>query len=187
MMELEEINMSVLSKQITSKGYRLDEVVSALQKTIRRAEVDLAGYWGCELMDSGFIRYAWKRLMITSAEDVYDMVTNEILALHDCHLEMDYSPSGRPLLLKAIIILCRAKKSRDADHLGVLVYERNMIDAEKLAESIKEFRGVEIPDYAVDCHTERGRKKGMTKDKFINGEHLSLIPRQAGLFDGLLG
>ena len=41
----------------TKRGYSLGEVASALQKTIRRGDARLAGYWAIELFESNFRGY----------------------------------------------------------------------------------------------------------------------------------
>ncbi len=54
----------------TKGGYLLDEVVSALQKCIRRGREEEAMYWALEMAESGCGKYLWRRLMIIGAEDV---------------------------------------------------------------------------------------------------------------------
>jgi hypothetical protein len=43
-----------------------------------------------------------------------------------------------------------------------------------------------IPEYALDTHTLRGRKRGKTKEQFFSEEHDALQPRIKGLFDDVL-
>ena len=62
----------------TVRGYGFGEVSSAMQKAIRRADVQLAGYWALELWSSGFGNYVWKRLLTISAEDCFGLITQEI-------------------------------------------------------------------------------------------------------------
>ena len=62
----------------TIRQYKLSEVSSAMQKAIRRADVQLAGCWALELWASGFGNYVWKRLLTTSAEDCWGIITQEI-------------------------------------------------------------------------------------------------------------
>ena len=69
----------------TIRNYKLSEVSSAMQKAVRRAETPLAGYWALELWASGFGNYVWKRLLTTSAEDCWGIITQEIKALHDSY------------------------------------------------------------------------------------------------------
>jgi replication-associated recombination protein RarA len=42
-----------LSEQVTIGGYLVGDVLSALQKAIRRGNVRLACYWAAELFESG--------------------------------------------------------------------------------------------------------------------------------------
>src|SRR5215210_1744421 len=107
---------------ITKRGYEFGEVSSAMQKAIRRADTRLAGYWALELWHSGFGNYVWKRLLTVSAEDVWGLITSEIKALHDSYVHVNKGvpareAQGRIFISKAVILLCAARKSRDADHL----------------------------------------------------------------------
>ena len=87
---------------------------------------------------------------------------------------------------KAIILLCGAKKNRDADHLQNIVYDALVgIDADKLAADLLAAGREEVPDYAFDCHTLKGRRKGKTKADFFRYEQRALKPFQPGLFDDL--
>lgn len=54
----------------TKNGYRLDEVSSALQKTIRRGDELMATYWSFELNGSGYWRYCFRRLQVIAGEDI---------------------------------------------------------------------------------------------------------------------
>jgi len=65
----------------TTRGYGLNEVVSAMQKAIRRGDERLAGYFTIELFESGFEQYAWRRLLTISAEDCARIITQEVKAL----------------------------------------------------------------------------------------------------------
>ena len=112
----------------TKRGYDFGEVSSAMQKAIRRADTRLAGYWALELWHSGFGNYVWKRLLTVSAEDVWGLITSEIKALHDSYVFVNKTvpakqPRGRIFISKAVILLCAARKSRDADHLQNFVYD----------------------------------------------------------------
>lgn len=46
----------------TQRGYDFFEVASALQKSIRRGDVKLAGYMALELFPD-YAEYCWKRLL----------------------------------------------------------------------------------------------------------------------------
>lgn len=185
---------SVAAKAIyTKRGYNLFEVASCLQKAIRRGDAALAGYMALELFESGFHQYCWKRLLTTSAEDCAGIITSEVRALYDSFIQLNEGakkPRSRIFISKAVIVLCAARKSRDADHLQNFVYDRKMIDAEKLTAAIDEARrnpeNIELPEYTFDVHTKKGRARGKTKADFFQSEFLALQPRERGVFDDLV-
>ena len=170
----------------TIRGYEFDECASALQKSIRRADGRIASYFANELIASGYMEYVWRRLLVVSSEDVYDPVTKEIMALRDaCQIVRQAArktdpTKGRVFVTKAVLLLCRCVKSRDADDLNVLGYSGNLIpDAEAEAFIDQYCKGDRIPDvpsYALDCHTSRGRRLGATKDRFMEDERRALSP-----------
>jgi replication-associated recombination protein RarA len=177
----------------TKRGYSLFEVASCLQKAIRRGDTALAGYMAIELFESGYHRYCWKRLLTISAEDCAGVITTEIKALFDSFTVLNEGAKkvrSRIFLSKAVIVLCAAMKSRDADHLTNFVYDRRMIDAKRLTRAIAESRNspepIELPEYTFDVHTRNGRAKGRTKEQFFKDELAALSPRQIGLFDDLV-
>lgn len=177
----------------TVNGYDFYEVTSAMQKAIRRNQPDVAGYFALELFHSNFIDYLWKRLFIISAEDCYGLVTKEIEALYNAFMlvrrRAKKENAGRIFVSKAVLILCSARKCRDADHLQNLVYDRKMIDEEKVKqflENVSKKDKIEVPEYTFDCHTKKGRMRGKTKKQFFKEEIKNLKPRQMGLFDKLV-
>ena len=170
----------------TNRGYDFFEASSAMQKAIRRADTKMAGYFALELFQSGYYRYVWKRLLTVSAEDVELPITKEILSLHR-GFEMVNTPKppemkGRIFITKAVILLCKAHKSRDMDHLQNLVYDlRVSMDEGRIQHELMDSdEYVEIPDYAYDCHTLRGKKRGRTKKDFFLEERESLFPIDEG-------
>jgi replication-associated recombination protein RarA len=181
----------------TRNGYDFFVASSSLQKAIRRNRPDIAGYFALELYHSGYGKYVWKRLLTISAEDCYGIITQEIESLCRSFLFINEDKSdlskGRIFISKAVLILCAHPKCRDADHLSNYVYDQNKIsDAEvqKLIESLQkdiEKNGLKrVPDYAYDCHTSEGKKRGKTKKDFFETELEALRPRQVGLFDNLI-
>ena len=123
----------------------------------------------------------------------WGILTQEIKALHDAYTEIGrHGPTGKPrgriFISKAVILLCLAKKSRDADYLQNFVYDQQAgLDPETLAEDLRNAGSyVPIPDYAYDCHTKRGRMMGMSKADFFKAEQDALQPRLPGLFDDLI-
>jgi hypothetical protein len=86
---------------------------------------------------------------------------------------------------KATILLCQARKCRDADHLTNLVYDPKAVDDDTIERLLTEARAERrgLPEYTFDVHTSRGRKRGKTRADFFRDEHAALRPRQPGLFD----
>lgn len=177
----------------TKRGYNLLDVASALQKSIRRGDEKLAGYMAHELVSSNYHNYVWKRLLTISAEDVDGIVTKEIYALHQSFIFINKNEKkklkGRIFISKAVLILSRAVKSRDPDHLQCLMYDHKLgITDEEIEAEIQaqiESERLEIPQYTYDCHTVRGKKSGMTKTEFFIDEHAALVPKpeQKSIFD----
>lgn len=172
----------------TVSGYDFYEASSAMQKAIRRADAKVAGYFALELWHSNYRDYVWKRLFTISAEDCFGVITKEIEALwqgHELVNNKARSPKGRIFVSKAVILLCEVKKSRDADHLQNLIYDKKEVDVEYWIEEVRR-EPLLIPEYAYDVHTKRGKIMGRTKAEFFKEEYEALQPRQIGLFDDLI-
>jgi replication-associated recombination protein RarA len=178
------------TKLFTKRGYPLLDMASALQKAIRRSNVKLAGYAAQELFASGYSLYVWKRLLTVAAEDCAGFVSKEIWALYESFKLINTGKKdlkGRIFLSKAVIILCLALKSRDADHMNVLMYDHLVdIDENEISEIMKEVNEnsdpIEIPDYVYDVHTWKGKRNGLTKKDFIQNEQKCLTPTQPKQF-----
>ncbi|WP_395753339.1 hypothetical protein [Prosthecobacter sp.] len=138
----------------TPGGYRCGEVASALQKCIRRGLEEDALFWATELDLAGFGEYVWKRLRIITSEDVglaAPGLAAEVRALYDNWLDQRKKKDERHgperlYLVHAVILLARAKKSRMVDHALIVHYEGTRCARD-------------IPDYALDKHTARGRQR----------------------------
>ena len=172
----------------TINGYDFFEVSSAMQKEIRRADARVAGFFALELWHSNYRDYVWKRLFTISAEDCYGLITKEIEALwqgHELVNKNKTEPKGRIFVSKAVLLLCECRKSRDADHLQNLVYDRNDVDVERWLDDVRHYP-IPIPPYTFDVHTRKGKKYGRTKEEFFREEYEALQPRVPGLFDDLV-
>jgi replication-associated recombination protein RarA len=140
----------------TPKGYDLHEVISALQKEIRRCKEYEAVYWAVEL-ESFNPKALWNRLRVIASEDIG--IADPIAPLVVDVLEKEYdntkgkNDSWRLFLVNAVLYLARSPKSRIVDNLLNVVYN----DERKL----------EIPDYALDMHTYRGRRMGRGIEHFF--------------------
>jgi len=148
----------------TVSGHPLFEVVSALQKSIRRGLERDALYWATEMDMSNYGEYVWKRLRIISSEDVGVAEANiptNIRALYenwkDAKKKKDTKNfPERLFLVHAVVLLSRAKKSRIIDHALLLFYNAHR-DGTK-----------EMPDYVYDKHTGKGRSMGRGVQHFFD-------------------
>lgn len=148
----------------TTNGHQVGEVASAFQKSIRRGLVDDALYWGVDLYLTGYAEYAWKRMKIMTSEDVGIADRNlpaAIQALYQSFLEQKKKKDvknapERLFFVHAIILLATAPKNRTVDHALIYHFDRH-------AEAKRE-----IPDYALDKHTFRGRKMNRGFDHFFD-------------------
>lgn len=85
-----------------------------------------------------------------------------------------------------MILLCECLKSRDSDHLQNFVYDKNLINADEYLEKVHEKEFIDVPDYAYDVHTRKGKNMKKTKEEFFKDEQNALTPRVVGLFDDLI-
>jgi replication-associated recombination protein RarA len=155
----------------TKNGLEADLVISALQKCIRRGEEQLAVRMAYELyITSGFHEEKmWNRLLVISVEDIgfgNDNAPVFVKTMNELRKEFAYGDGDRPIFfIHAIRYLCRSKKERSSDHIKNIV--------------MKEFEGgyvPEIPDYAVDMHTIKGRAMGRDVFYFLE-EASKVIPQ----------
>lgn len=143
-----------MAYNVTQNGYELGEVVSALQKDIRRGNEQGAMYWALEMIPR-YEAYLWRRLIVIANEDVgiaYPPIFMTIAILREQFFEFRQdgrNGTARLIIANAILTLCRAPKSRIADH-----FQRFMVEEWQHGERR------EIPDYALDKHTKRGRNLG---------------------------
>ena len=174
----------------TRSGHNMYDMASMLQKAIRRCDFQRAGYAAYELF-GGYHTFLWKRLIVTSAEDCYGIMTKEIIALKMADDEVNKGKRGYekdPLFVaKAITLLCLARKNRDACYVACNFMTASDILSEEEIEHVDITQcdlGVEgIPDWVFDCHTLRGKRNGKTEVDMGEDEQAALTPHQVSFFD----
>lgn len=156
----------------TVNGYDFFECSSAMQKCIRRGLEDDALFWAVELYESNYVEYVWKRLKIISSEDVglaRPGISTDVQSLYEMHKELskkkdDNNQPWRLFLVHAVMLLCRAPKTRIVD--WALIYHWGC--HKKMLRP--------IPDVALDKHNERGRQMNRGWGHFFEeGTKLSQI------------
>jgi replication-associated recombination protein RarA len=153
------------ASQKTIRGFAVGEVVSALQKAIRRSDEVGAVSWAAELDQSGFSAHVWNRLEVICSEDVGPAWPNgpAILAAlrssYERSAKRSRNGTERIFLAHAAMLLANAPKSRrvDAAIWAAYGYAEPMVP--------------EIPDEALDFHTDRGRRMGRRSGTKAGDEH----------------
>jgi replication-associated recombination protein RarA len=158
----------------TPRGYDFHELLSALQKDIRRGNEYEAMFWAAEL-ESFNPTALWNRLRAIASEDIG--LAESLAPLVIDVLEKEYFDTKNPekpekdayrlFLVHAVLFLARSRKSRIVDDLLIVVYGQIQHEDKKLA----------IPDYALDMHTLAGKKMGRGLEHFCSeGTKLSNEP-----------
>ena len=141
----------------TVGGYAFYEVLSALQKSIRRGLEEDALFWATELYLSGYEVQAWNRLCVIASEDVgiaYSDVFMCVRELYRAWTEIKTTGEAKLHFIHAVLKLVRSPKSRIVDHALIIFFEG---PREKKS----------IPDWALDIHTSRGRAMGRGQQHFF--------------------
>jgi replication-associated recombination protein RarA len=147
---------------MTEGGYLLEEAISALQKEIRRGHEKEAMYWAIEV-NTKFPDYLWKRLVVIVTEDIgmanvelVDTIVNLSKRVIDLRKESKRKDYDLCILGFAILAMTRSPKSREGDDFVNEVLRERRMGLMKL----------DIPDYAIDKHTSKGRKLGRNARDF---------------------
>jgi replication-associated recombination protein RarA len=146
----------------TVHDFAADEVISALQKEIRRGNTENAVLLAYEmyLTSVELEQYLWKRLLVISVEDVgfgNPQAAGLVHSLYEMHNVFSRGEGDRLLfVIHAVRLLCESPKDRSTDE---------MVNWMKDAVENQGFRPY-IPDYALDMHTARGKAMGRGPEHF---------------------
>lgn len=154
----------------TRHGFPADEVISALQKEIRRGKVENAVLLAYEMVTTSpeLENYLWYRLLTISVEDVGWGDLNAPVLIHSLYrINQEFGPRGPENALyaaHAVRYLCKCDKDRSSDEmLNWVIHEVEEGDLRPT-----------IPDYALDMHTRRGKEKGRGLEHFwVEGAKIS--------------
>jgi replication-associated recombination protein RarA len=147
----------------TKHGYDHYELLSALQKSIRRGMEYEAVHFAVELEEFN-PTMLWNRLRLIACEDIgpanpmmpiiIDVLQKNYLAEKSKLAESAY----KLYLINAVVCLCFSQKSRISDDLLNVVYTEREAEAKFLP----------VPEYALDKHTARGKAQGKGIDDFFS-------------------
>jgi replication-associated recombination protein RarA len=151
-------SQDIWSRTTTQNGYQVDELRSVLQKSIRRGWVEEAALAAYELFVSGpeTEEVLWRRLEIIATEDVgLGLVTAPAIieALNRQRQRMADRGDRWIYCAHAVRVLATARKDNMSMELAGWTRE----------VSVRGERKVEVQDFMLDMHTQRG--VGMGRDK----------------------
>jgi len=161
----------------TKNGMPAMACVSAMQKCIRRGMEKEAMQFACELIHTSkaLCSMAANRLEVISHEDIDCMSQPHIVPFvrAACQLakeQYDTKKFGKSRLPigNAIRMLCRAVKSREGDHFQASIGLRATLEGFV----------PEVPDFALDMHTIKGKRMGRGL-KHFREEGTQLVPAAA--------
>jgi len=148
--------------------------LSAMQKCVRRGMEAEAMQFACELLHTskGFHTMVCNRLQIISHEDIDTGADPQIVPFVKAACDQAqawYTPDNpgksRMAIGNAIRLMCRAKKSREGDHFQAAIGLASLLDGFI----------PDIPDWANDGHTIKGKALGRGVD-FFRAESTKLVP-----------
>jgi replication-associated recombination protein RarA len=147
----------------TKNGYDHYELLSALQKCIRRGMEYEAVHFAVELEEFN-PTMLWNRLRIIACEDIGP--ANPLMPILVDVMQKNYLVEKSKLtdsayklyLVNAVVCLCFSQKSRITDDLLNVVY----------TERENQATLPPIPEFALDRHTARGKAMGKGIDDFFS-------------------
>ncbi len=147
----------------TRHGLPADEIISSLQKEIRRGNTENAALIAYEMATTSpeMERFLWKRLLVISVEDIgWGDVQAPVLlnTLYQMVNELDRADGERLLYaIHAVRYLCACQKDRSSDEMVNWLMKE--VENGNLLPT--------IPEYAIDMHTARGQKMGRDVRHFL--------------------
>lgn len=162
------------ARETTACGLAADEVISSLQKSIRRNDLHNAVLCAHDLSATSaeLDEFLWDRLHVIAVEDVgfgEPGSIAEVGALCTARLRFPWSSHDRLLFtIHAVRLLCAAQKDRSNDELANVV-----------RDELRSGQRPDIPDHALDMHTRRGQELGRGLEHFLS-EGAKIAPEYAG-------
>ena len=147
----------------TASGLAADEVISALQKSLRRGLLDnaLLLAWEMYVTSAELEEMLWSRLCVISVEDVgFGNRDAPVLieTLYQMHRRYPRPQHDRFLFAAhAVRLLATSPKERSSDDMAN--WARQSVDGGAQLP--------DIPDFALDMHTRRGQEMGRDYRHFL--------------------
>jgi replication-associated recombination protein RarA len=142
------------TRLVSPRGIPVDQLVSVLQKEIRRNNVDNAVVAAYEMLTTSpdVAEHMWRRLKVIAVEDVGMGEPMAPVLINNLHENFRAMTGGEQTMMAvhAVRFLAAAKKDRTAsEHTDVVRYK---VESGELV--------VSVPDYALCVHTKAGQEMG---------------------------
>lgn len=160
---------------VTRHGHDLKTMATLLKKTILNAEDELCGYIGNEIRN-WYLGLFWSIVRDAARELGYPSVMREVDVLWTIDMSKPVKDTTFIYAAKALTILMRVAKEGNADFY-------QMFDVHKYVDISVFDNYRNIPEYTFDCHTIKGKQRGLTDADFIVSEQAALNPLQRGWYD----
>ena len=135
------------------------EAMSAMQKSIRRNDLEKAYYFALKVEEFN-PKMLWNRLQIIVSEDIGPANPNLPMTFEIIKKwyfdDLNKGSTGQLFLSHMIALMASGPKSRDADNLIYAVKKKMHYEGDYIT----------IPDYAFDEHTLKGKMMGRGTDYF---------------------
>ena len=147
----------------TIHGFPADQVISALQKEIRRSHTENAALLAYEMLLSSpaLEDFLWHRLMVISVEDIGFGDPQAPIVIHTLRQSLamcDRQAGERKLFaVHAVRYLCGCQKDRSSDEMAIWISRAVAQGKARL----------QIPEYALDMHTAVGQESGRDRRHFF--------------------
>ncbi len=142
------------TRMTSPRGVPVDQLVSVLQKEIRRGNVDNAVVAAYEMLSTSeeVGEHLWYRLKVIAVEDVGMGEPLAPLLINCLHDNYRVATGGERTMMAvhAVRFLAKAKKDRTSSEHSELV--ANLVERGELS--------VGVPDYALCVHTRAGQEMG---------------------------
>jgi replication-associated recombination protein RarA len=142
------------TKLTSPRGIPVDQLVSVLQKEIRRGNVDNAVLAAYEMLTTSpeVAEHLWRRLKLIAVEDIGMGEPLAPVLLSSLHENYRAATGGEQAMMAvhAVRFLATAKKDRtSAEHTDLVIHK---VESGEMA--------VSVPDYALCVHTRAGQEMG---------------------------
>lgn len=171
-----------MQRPATINGLNSSDVISGIQKHIRRGEEALAMQAAAELLFStakGNATWLVNRLVVIAHEDIgianpqaVMFVNTTVPHIRELLKEAKVDRAGL-LIANCILMMCRGPKTRLGDHFQCATGKPVKLG----------LRPYQIPDYIYDKHTSKGRKAGCDLQHFRDESAKLAAGEFAGLED----